>query len=206
MYSSTSWFIINLFTHFFFVVVSADGRKSTTKYIYIGFPQPTLPSCNWIAPMHDSPWNTRECGVSLHISCNSTVFQFHHLPHDIALSLYDEMKLRFSNSLWTYSNLNALRISATIREFGWDHRKGNIFLQLQWKDLTLMYETETFLSSLSWISILSLLYPSSQQSRTSEECSKKCEPYEHYKKTTFLLVSAVLRHQRQLKYVKCYEK
>jgi hypothetical protein len=31
--SSTSWFIINLFSYFFFVVVSAAGHKSMTKCI-----------------------------------------------------------------------------------------------------------------------------------------------------------------------------
>jgi hypothetical protein len=45
-------------------------------------------------------------------------------------------------------------------------------LQLQWQGLALMYETKTFLSSLSWVSILSLFYPSRQQSRMPEECSK----------------------------------
>jgi hypothetical protein len=33
--------------------------------------------------------------------------------------------------------------------FGCDHRKGNIFLQQQWKGLALMYETKHFLSGLS---------------------------------------------------------
>jgi hypothetical protein len=37
--------------------------------------------------------------------------------------------------------LNELCISATMKVFGCDHRKGSILSQLQWKGLALMYET-----------------------------------------------------------------
>jgi hypothetical protein len=58
------------------------------------------------------------------------------------------------------------------KHFGCDRRKDNFFLQLQWKGLGLMYEITNFLSNLFWIPILLLFYPSSQQSRITEECSK----------------------------------
>jgi hypothetical protein len=55
--------------------------------------------------------------------------------------------------------------------FGRDHRKAIILLQLQWKGLALLYKTETFLSSLSWIFILSLFYPFNQQNQIFADCS-----------------------------------
>jgi hypothetical protein len=56
--------------------------------------------------------------------------------------------------------------------FGCNRRKGIILLQLKLKGMALMYETENFLSSLSWSPILSLFYPFIQQSRISENYSK----------------------------------
>jgi hypothetical protein len=79
----------------------------------------------------------------------SAAFQFHHIPNAVSLPLYNEMKLQYSNSLRTHRKLNVLCVSASMQAFGCNHRKGNIFLQLQWQGLALMYETKTFLSSLS---------------------------------------------------------
>jgi hypothetical protein len=135
--------------------------------VHIGFP-PTPLSSNWIAPLNDTSQSTQE----RHITCTSASFQFHHLTLYVSLPLYDEMQLQYSNSLWTHGKLNTLCISAVIQAFGCNHRKGNIFLQLQWKGLVLMYETKNFLSSLSCIPILSLFYTHSQESQISEECNK----------------------------------
>jgi hypothetical protein len=132
----------------------------------------TSPSSIWIALLYCTSRSTRECTVLRQVSCTSRVFQFYHLLKDVILQLYDEMKLQYSNALWTHIKLNSLRISTTIQAFGCDHRKGNIFLQLQWKGLGLMYETENVFCSLPWIPILSLFYPSSQEDRITEKCNK----------------------------------
>jgi hypothetical protein len=105
-------------------------------------------SSNRISPLYGTHQSTCECTVPCPISCTSAAFQFHSLPNDISLPLYDEMKLGYWNSLWTHRKLNAVCISAAMEAFGCDHRKENILLQLQWKGLGLMYKRKNFLSSL----------------------------------------------------------
>jgi hypothetical protein len=131
--------------------------------LYICSPLPR--SSNWIAALYGTFRSTRECTVPRLVPCTSSAFQFHHLLNDVSLPWYDEVKLQYSNWLWSHRKLNALYISGTMQVFGCNHRKGNIFLHLQWKGLGLIYETKNFPSNISWIPILSLFYPLSQQSR-----------------------------------------
>jgi hypothetical protein len=68
---------------------------------------PPAPSSKWNKPFYVFPRRTGEWRVPRHVrvSCTSAAFQFHHQPHDFALRLYYEIKLRFSNSLWTHWKL-----------------------------------------------------------------------------------------------------
>jgi hypothetical protein len=77
----------------------------------------------------------------------SASFQFQYLPHDVSWPLYDEVKLRYSNSPWTHRKLNTLFISATMRE-------RTLLFSCSCK--ALVYETKNFISRLSWIPVLSV--------------------------------------------------
>jgi hypothetical protein len=89
--------------------------------VYIGSPlHPHYPTESHLCEvLLEAPKNAQ----SHVISCTSAAFQFHYLPNDVSLPLYDEVKLRYSNSLWTHKKLNTLCISATMQAFGCDHRK-----------------------------------------------------------------------------------
>jgi hypothetical protein len=90
----------------FFVVICL-------MYIQASSPMPW----NWISPLYGTSWSTQKCRVPRHICRTSAAFQFHHLPNNVSLPLYGEMKRQYFTSPWTPRKLNALCISATMQVF-----------------------------------------------------------------------------------------
>jgi hypothetical protein len=66
--------------------------------VYIDFTFPR--SSNWTSPLYGTPRSTQKCTVARHISSTSAAIQFHHLPNDGPLPLYDEMKLWYSSIMF----------------------------------------------------------------------------------------------------------
>jgi hypothetical protein len=101
--------------------------------------------------------------LALHLSFNFIIWMTFHC-HCVMKWNYDiQIHYEFTEN-WMHS--------VPQLQFGFDRRKSNIFLQLQWKGLVLMCETKDFLSSFFWIPILSLICPSALQLQISEEYSK----------------------------------
>jgi hypothetical protein len=96
--------------HTFFVIFLMNIQAST----------PT--SSNWISPLCNTPWSTRENIVPRHISCISAAFQFHHLPLlALTLGLWIRILLKAWTSVCIYCVCVVLCIGSDLAT-GWSPR------------------------------------------------------------------------------------
>jgi hypothetical protein len=84
--------------------------------VYTAFTPPPA-TRNWTTSLCSTFWSTLKCTVPRHMSCILAAFQFYHFPNNVSLSLYEELKLQYSNSIWPHGKLNTLCISAKMQMF-----------------------------------------------------------------------------------------